>query len=63
LCEAEDIAAAIDRATDADFRRALNGMANPYGDGHAAERISDRLADCALDSRLIAKKFYDIPVA
>jgi UDP-hydrolysing UDP-N-acetyl-D-glucosamine 2-epimerase len=63
FCEAEDIAAAIDRAAGADFRRALCGMANPYGDGHAAERISDRLADCALDSRLIAKKFYDLPVA
>jgi UDP-hydrolysing UDP-N-acetyl-D-glucosamine 2-epimerase len=62
-CRAEEIAAAVDRATDAGFRRALSGMANPYGDGHASERISNKLSDCTIDSRLLAKKFHDLSFA
>jgi UDP-hydrolysing UDP-N-acetyl-D-glucosamine 2-epimerase len=33
------ISAAIERALDPDFRETLAGVANPYGDGRAAERI------------------------
>jgi UDP-N-acetylglucosamine 2-epimerase (non-hydrolysing)/GDP/UDP-N,N'-diacetylbacillosamine 2-epimerase (hydrolysing) len=44
VLDAEATAASIlDRigtAMDADFRRSLQGMENPYGDGHAAERIA-----------------------
>ena len=40
-CETETraIGEAIARATAPAFRAKLNGMTNPYGDGHAAERI------------------------
>ena len=37
----EAIRAAIARALDPTFRRALVGRPNPYGDGHASERIAD----------------------
>ena len=59
-CESGSIAPAIGRATHPDFRQSLAGMENPYGDGHAAQRIVDRLADCTIDSRLLAKKFHDL---
>jgi UDP-hydrolysing UDP-N-acetyl-D-glucosamine 2-epimerase len=59
-CESGAIASSIERATRPDFRRLLAGMENPYGDGHAAQRIIDRLADCTIDGRLLTKKFHDL---
>ncbi len=51
----------IRRAITPAFRQALQGIANPYGDGHAAERIVTRLREVSLDQRLIMKRFYDLP--
>ena len=59
-CESGAIASSIERATRPDFRRLLAGMENPYGDGHAAQRIIDRLAHCTIDGRLLTKKFHDL---
>ncbi len=56
---ADDVAAAIVRALRPEFRAALQGLVNPYGDGHAAERIVQRLADVVLDRRLLVKRFVD----
>ena len=53
------IAAAIDRALDPGFRRGLNGLVNPYGDGHAAEKIVEVLTTVPLDERLLRKRFED----
>ena len=53
------IASAIARATSADFRRGLDGLVNPYGDGHAAARIVEVLAATPLDERLLIKRFRD----
>jgi len=39
-----------------EFRRALKGMENPYGDGHAAERIVEVLASVSLGEELLIKK-------
>jgi UDP-hydrolysing UDP-N-acetyl-D-glucosamine 2-epimerase len=61
-CEAAAIGSAIERATGPGFRATLDGLANPYGDGRAAERIASQLAACDLDGRLLAKKFNDLPV-
>ena len=55
----EEIAAAIRRATTGDFRRSLDGLINPYGDGHAAERIVDRLLTVPLGPKLMIKRFMD----
>jgi UDP-hydrolysing UDP-N-acetyl-D-glucosamine 2-epimerase len=51
---------AIERATSRDFREGLAGLVNPYGDGHAAGRIAERLATIPLDERLLVKRFHDL---
>jgi UDP-hydrolysing UDP-N-acetyl-D-glucosamine 2-epimerase len=56
----ESIRVAIDRALDPAFRRTLDGIVNPYGDGHAGERIADVLATIPLDDRLLVKTFHDL---
>jgi UDP-N-acetylglucosamine 2-epimerase len=58
--QADAIARGIARADSASFRAELAGMVNPYGDGHACERIVSVLGDIALDGRLLAKKFCDM---
>lgn len=54
------IAQAIRRAVSAEFRAGLRGLVNPYGDGHAAERIVERLASIELNTLLIRKIFHDM---
>jgi GDP/UDP-N,N'-diacetylbacillosamine 2-epimerase (hydrolysing) len=50
------IAAAVNRAlNDVDFRRGLRACHNPYGDGHATERIVDVLLKLRLGPHLTAK--------
>jgi UDP-hydrolysing UDP-N-acetyl-D-glucosamine 2-epimerase len=56
-----EIAEGIARALDPTFRVSLAGLANPYGDGHAAERIVTRLRDVELGPRLLVKRFHDLP--
>jgi UDP-N-acetylglucosamine 2-epimerase (non-hydrolysing)/GDP/UDP-N,N'-diacetylbacillosamine 2-epimerase (hydrolysing) len=47
------IAAALERALDPAFRATLAGMANPYGDGTAAETIARVLTEIPLEGLLI----------
>jgi UDP-hydrolysing UDP-N-acetyl-D-glucosamine 2-epimerase len=54
------IAGAIRRALDPAFRRALAGLANPYGDGRAAPRIARVLREVELGPRLTRKRFVDV---
>lgn len=49
---------AIHRALEPSFRASLEGLVNPYGDGHASERIRDVLLE-ADRVRLWNKKFVD----
>ena len=44
------------------FRKKVRACVNPYGDGHAAEKIVDILARISLDG-LVQKIFYDGPAA
>jgi UDP-N-acetylglucosamine 2-epimerase (non-hydrolysing)/GDP/UDP-N,N'-diacetylbacillosamine 2-epimerase (hydrolysing) len=53
---AEEIAAAVERARGEEFRRSLAGMVNPYGDGHAAERIVEVLTSVPLGPELLIKR-------
>lgn len=62
-CQRVAIADAIHRATDSEFRRGLIGLQNPYGDGHAAEKIVQVLRETPLDQTLVLKRFHDMPVA
>jgi UDP-N-acetylglucosamine 2-epimerase (non-hydrolysing)/GDP/UDP-N,N'-diacetylbacillosamine 2-epimerase (hydrolysing) len=38
-------------------------MTNPYGDGHAAERIVRVLTETPIDERLLIKRAQDLPLA
>ncbi len=60
--ERDAIVAATRRALDPEFRASLADMANPYGDGHAVERIMKvlRAADFA---GLVHKRFHDLPAS
>ncbi len=50
------IAAALARALTPTFRAGLEGLRNPYGDGHAAERIVRLLAAAPERARLLHKR-------
>jgi UDP-hydrolysing UDP-N-acetyl-D-glucosamine 2-epimerase len=52
----ESILACAAIAADAGFRASLAGMENPYGDGHAAERIAAVLASVPLGEDLLIKR-------
>ena len=58
--DADDIVQAVDTALSKDFQARLQDVVNPFGDGHAAERIRDVLAVHPLDG-LIRKTFKDMP--
>jgi UDP-N-acetylglucosamine 2-epimerase len=57
------IAAGVRRATSEEFRRSLQNMTNPYGDGRAAPRIVEVLATLPPTDRLLRKRFVDAPPA
>jgi len=57
-CAADAIAAAIRTAISPAFRKSLKGLQNPYGDGHASERIVETLTRVPLES-LAIKHFAD----
>jgi GDP/UDP-N,N'-diacetylbacillosamine 2-epimerase (hydrolysing) len=56
----DQILSAIKKATSAEFRKTLGSLVNPYGDGHAADRIVAGLKNVTLDSNLLLKRFHQI---
>jgi UDP-N-acetylglucosamine 2-epimerase (non-hydrolysing)/GDP/UDP-N,N'-diacetylbacillosamine 2-epimerase (hydrolysing) len=54
--DADSIFARIGDARSPGFRASLTGMTNPYGDGHAAERIVQVLTTCPLGQELLIKR-------
>ncbi|MDO8848028.1 MAG: UDP-N-acetylglucosamine 2-epimerase [Coriobacteriia bacterium] len=58
--DAASIAAAIERATSPEHRAFARTAPNPYGDGHAAERMAELLADRALVARAREAGFSDL---
>lgn len=60
---AADILSSLRLACSTNFHRSISGMANPYGDGRAAERIVTRLSQLELNEHLLHKKFHDIAAA
>lgn len=58
-----EIVGGIRRALAPEFRKSLRDVCNPYGQGNAAQVIVRNLCEIALDERLIAKRFVDVPVA
>ncbi len=55
----ESIAAAIEQATSAAFRASIATEPNPYGDGHASERIVSVLKSAPINDKLLMKLFID----
>lgn len=58
--EVDSILECIARALDPDFRQSLDGLVNPYGDGHASERIVRVLTGVPLDEKLLVKRAVDL---
>lgn len=58
--DATKIREAISKITEPTWRASIAGMENPYGDGHASDRIADELARVVIDDALIMKQFYDM---
>jgi len=54
--ERDEILRGIQTVLAPGVRRRLEGLPNPYGDGHAAARIVQVLCEVALDARLIQKR-------
>jgi UDP-hydrolysing UDP-N-acetyl-D-glucosamine 2-epimerase len=64
LNTAANATAILDRigtAVSAEFRASLRGIENPYGDGHAAERIAAVLASVPLGEELLIKHAPALP--
>ncbi len=56
--ETDAILAAISKIRDEGFRAGLENMQNPYGDGHAAERIVEALASAPVGEALLRKRSF-----
>lgn len=54
--DAQAIVAAVDQVLDPAFQRTLADVTNPYGDGHASERILSVLTTVELGERLLVKR-------
>jgi UDP-N-acetylglucosamine 2-epimerase len=57
----DEILKGIRKAASSEFQKSVEGMASPFGDGHAAERIVSVLKDVKMDDRLTTKRFADLP--
>lgn len=58
-CRTSVIELALHKALSPAFRRRLKSLRNPYGNGYAAKRIADVLANVKLDADLVRKVFRD----
>ena len=58
----ESILQGIQKATEQLFRKGLEDLVNPYGDGHATDIIVRTLSEISLNDRLIRKRFVDVPL-
>lgn len=54
--DAEDIHQKINQALSSTFRQSLKGMENPYGEGHASEKIVEVLTTIPLTQDLLLKR-------
>jgi UDP-hydrolysing UDP-N-acetyl-D-glucosamine 2-epimerase len=59
--EAQAILEAVSTARSEQFRNSLRGMANPYGDGFASEKIVEVLTSVLLSQELLLKRHSSSP--
>jgi UDP-N-acetylglucosamine 2-epimerase (non-hydrolysing)/GDP/UDP-N,N'-diacetylbacillosamine 2-epimerase (hydrolysing) len=50
------IITAINQALSMDFRKSIDGLINPYGDGHAGQHIANTLASTVMGDDLLIKR-------
>jgi len=62
-CSRQDIIDGISKARSAEFSSLARQAKNIYGDGHASEIITERLANVEINEFLLIKRFHDLPVA
>jgi UDP-hydrolysing UDP-N-acetyl-D-glucosamine 2-epimerase len=55
----EEISRGIQTAVSAEFRNSIAKLQNPYGDGHASERIVEVLRKAVINNSILMKKFVD----
>ena len=58
-CRRTDISRAIRKALSPRFRASFRRLMNPYGNGHASEKIVRVLRSVPLDEKLLLKRFYE----
>ncbi len=58
-CSRAEILEGIREAVSPEFRRGLCDLVNPYGDGHAARRIVEKLKEVSVDEKLLLKRFHE----
>jgi UDP-N-acetylglucosamine 2-epimerase len=56
----ESIVKAARMALSPSFRRSLRSLKNPYGDGHAAQRIIEVVKKAPLGRDLLVKRFHNL---
>lgn len=59
-CTRAEILAGVKKAVSLEFRTSFRDVVDPYGNGHAAERIVDRLKEVNLENGLLQKRFHEI---
>ncbi len=59
-CQRGPIQTAMQRALSPDFRKELKGLKNPYGDGHAAQRVVTAMKSLPPLRALLIKPFHDL---
>lgn len=61
--DADSIVRAVEAATSAEHRARAARAPSPYGDGHAAQRMADALADAGLLARAREASFADLTLS
>lgn len=57
----EDILVAIKQAMSVEHHKVCEKVISPYGDGHAAERIAEKIVEFVMEGKIdLKKRFYDI---
>ena len=56
----KEICESIKKVIKPDFRKKLEGMKNPYGNGDASSKIVDVISKVQVNQKLIMKKFYNL---
>ena len=60
--DSADIKRAIDTALSDAFKKSIENMISPFGNGGVAEKVVNVLKTCDISPDSIMKRFYDVEV-